>query len=168
MAVSDTTPTHIGELVADPDNRREHTPRSVGMIVDALQTVGAARSIVIDEDNVIRAGHGTVEAAAEVGITKLLVVDADGATLVAVRRSGLSAAQKRHLSLADNRATELSHWNTDGLQQDVLAGADLSKFFTEKELARVLKVTPVDLSTTPTTLTTTITCPHCGGVFDKP
>ena len=77
---------HIKDLVPDPANRRSHNPRNVGMIVDALQQVGAARSIVIDEDNVVQAGNGVVEAAAEAGITKVQVVDVDGSTLVAVRR----------------------------------------------------------------------------------
>ena len=38
------------------------------MIADSLQVVGAARSIVIDEDGMVLAGNDTIEAAAEVGI----------------------------------------------------------------------------------------------------
>lgn len=37
------------------------------MVVDALHKVGAARSIVIDENNVILAGNGVTEAAGEAG-----------------------------------------------------------------------------------------------------
>jgi len=39
----------LGDLKPDPQNARKHTRRNVGMITDALQEVGAARSIVIDE-----------------------------------------------------------------------------------------------------------------------
>src|SRR4026208_901931 len=89
-------PTHIKDLTPDPSNRRTHNPRNIGMVVDALHEVGAARSIVIDEDGVILAGNGVTEAAAEAGITKLRVIDAAGDELIAVRRSGLTAEQKRY------------------------------------------------------------------------
>src|SRR4051794_39967590 len=46
-----TPATHIKDLVEDPDNRRAHTPRNIGMIADSLQAVGVGRSIVIDEKN---------------------------------------------------------------------------------------------------------------------
>lgn len=55
--------THIGQLTQDPKNARSHTARGVGMIEEALNEVGAARSIVIDEAGVILAGNATVEAA---------------------------------------------------------------------------------------------------------
>ena len=55
-------PTHIKDLVPDPSNRRAHNPRNIGMVSDALRAVGAARSIVIDEDDVILAGNGVVHA----------------------------------------------------------------------------------------------------------
>lgn len=97
----------IADLKQDPANARKHNPRNVGMIENALNEVGAARSIVIDEDGRILAGNATVEAAAQAGIERVQVVDADGETLIAVRRSGLTEEQKRRLALFDNRAAEL-------------------------------------------------------------
>jgi hypothetical protein len=108
------------------------------MIADSLQAVGAGRSIVIDEQNQLIGGHGVVEAAAQVGITKLKVVDADGTEIVAVRRTGLTPDQKRAMALYDNRTAELSEWATDQLKDDVAAGLDLSPFFTEDELEKLL------------------------------
>jgi ParB-like chromosome segregation protein Spo0J len=159
-----TDPSHIGDLTPDPQNRRKRTSRGLGLLVDSLQKVGAARSIVIDEDNIIRAGSGTIEAAAEAGITKLVVVDADGETIVAVRRTGLTEAQKRDLSLYDNRTSELAEWDIELLQHDVTAGKDLAAFFTPKELKRLLK-TPVQLTMPEVKLEKTTTCPHCGHTF---
>lgn len=127
-------PTHIKHLVADPKNRRKHTPRNVGLIVDALHKVGAARSIVIDEKNEVLAGNATLEAAAEAGLTKVKVVEADGTEVVAVRRTGLSDNQKRDLALYDNRAAELAEWDVDQLMQDTKDGIDLSKLFYPEEL----------------------------------
>jgi hypothetical protein len=37
----------LSDLKPDPQNARKHTPRNVAMVADALQEVGAARSIVI-------------------------------------------------------------------------------------------------------------------------
>lgn len=103
------------------------------MVVDALHQVGAARSIVIDEDNVILAGNGVTEAAAEAGITKLHVVDVDGSTLVAVRRTGLTSEQKRALAIYDNRTAELAEWNAEQLKADLDAGLSLQPWFSEQE-----------------------------------
>jgi DNA modification methylase len=134
--------SHIKDLIPDPANRRKHNPRNLGMVVDALHSVGAARSIVIDEDNVVLAGNGVTEAAAEAGITKVQVVDVDGSTLVAVRRKGLSDEQKRALAIYDNRTAELAEWNSEQLQADLAAGLSLQPWFSEEEQARLLKSEP--------------------------
>jgi DNA modification methylase len=144
-----TAPAHIKDLVPDPENRRRHNPRNLGMVVDALHQVGAARSIVIDEDNVILAGNGVTEAAAEAGITKVRVVEAAGDELIAVRRSGLTPEQKRRLAMYDNRAAELAEWNPEQLAADMGAGLDLSPWFSEDELARLVKADGTDGLTDP-------------------
>jgi hypothetical protein len=99
------------------------------LLVDALHEVGAARSIVIDENNVILAGNGLVEAAGEAGITKVKVVDADGETIIAVRRTNLGEAAKHRLALFDNRSSELSEWNPEELRVSETEG-----LFTAEEL----------------------------------
>lgn len=124
--------TQIGDLTPDSRNARRHNPRNIGLLVDSLQEVGAARSIVIDEDGRILAGNGTVEAAAEAGITRVQVVDADGETIVAVRRRGLTEEQKRRLALLDNRTAELADWDAsvlEALQSDGLKLDDLFEPF---------------------------------------
>jgi DNA modification methylase len=133
---------HIKDLVPDPANRRAHNARNLGMVIEALHQVGAARSIVIDEANVILAGNGVTQAAAEAGITTVRVVDASGDELVAVRRTGLSPAQKRALAIYDNRTAELAEWSVEQLAADLQNGEDLSGFFLEEELARLLERSP--------------------------
>ncbi len=143
------SPTHIKDLVADPQNRRQHNPRNIGMVVDALQAVGAARSIVIDENNVVLAGNGVLEAAGEAGLTRLRVVEADGQEIIAVRRTGLSEAQKRHLAIADNRSAELAQWNAAQFKDDLGAGLDFKGFFTQDELQAILGKEPAGGLTDP-------------------
>lgn len=131
----------ISDLTPDPNNARRHTPRNVGMIEAALHEVGAARSIVVDEDGVILAGNATVEAAGNAGIGKVQVVDSDGETIIAVRRSGLTSEQKRKLALFDNRAAELAEWNIEALAKVLSeegAGEIVEGLWTEDELSGLL------------------------------
>ncbi len=132
------TDAHVRDLTPDPANRRAHNPRNLGLIADSLQAVGAARSIVIDEDGVVLAGNATIEAAADVGIEHVRIIEASGHELIAVRRRGLTAEQKRALALADNRAAELATWNLGQLLADADAGLDLGSFFSPVELADLL------------------------------
>ena len=94
----------LRDLKPDPQNARKHTPRNVAMVVDALQEVGAARSIVIDEKGVVLAGNATIKAAGQAGLGRVEVVDADGSEIIAVRRTNLTERQKKRLALYDNRA----------------------------------------------------------------
>jgi hypothetical protein len=133
----------LSDLKPDPTNRRTHGPRNVAMIAASLKDVGAARSIVIDEDDVILAGNGVTQAALAAGITKLRVIDAAGDEVIAVRRSGLSPTQKRALALYDNRTAELAAWSVEQLQADLTNGEDLTAFFLPDELAAILGHSPV-------------------------
>ncbi len=107
------------------------------MLVDALRVVGASRSIVVDEDGVILAGNGVVEAASQAGLSKVQIIEADGETIIAVRRRGLTDAQKRQLAIYDNRTAELAEWNVEQLAADLQNGEDLTAFFLPEELARL-------------------------------
>lgn len=125
-AIPSNDQAHLGSLTPDPRNARIHTPRNIGMIADALQAVGGGRSIVIDERGTILAGNGTVEAAGQVGITDVTVIDQEKDALIAVRRTGLTREQKVRLAIADNRAAELASWNTDVLAElATVEGVDL-------------------------------------------
>lgn len=131
-------PTTIAGLTPDPHNRRTHSPRNVEMIAAALKDVGAARSIVIDEKNEVLAGNGVLAGAAQAGLSKLQIIDADGDTIIAVRRRGLTDTQKRALAIYDNRAAELATWSVEQLQADLTNGEDLTAFFLPDELSTIL------------------------------
>ena len=136
---------HIGDLTPDPKNARRHNPQNVGMIASALQEVGAARSIVVDEDGVILAGNATVEAAAQVGIERLRVIDADGDEIIAVRRTGLTPSQKVRLALFDNRAAELAEWDTEQLSA-LAEEVELGGVFSDSDLADIFSASDDALS----------------------
>jgi len=128
FAAEADTVQNLGDLVPDPKNARKHNPKNIGMISDSLRAVGAGRSILIDEHNEIIAGNGVVEAAAEAGILRVRVVEADGNELIAVRRRNLTDEQKRKLAIYDNRTAELAEWDTDVLREFQAQGMDFAPF----------------------------------------
>ena len=155
----------LADLTPDPRNARRHNPRNVGMLEKALGEVGAARSIVIDEHGVVLAGNATIEAAARAGIEKVQVVDADGETIIAVRRTGLTAKQKTRLALYDNRTAELADWDADVIA-DLLATERelLDGLFADDELSKLIPYTepPEEFKTVDENIATEHQCPKCG------
>lgn len=127
----------LADLTSDPHNARKHTPRNVGVIEDALREVGAARSIVIDEDGVVLAGNATIDAAAAAfGDAPVRVIDANGSEIIAVRRTGLTAQQKKRLALYDNRAAELAEWDASAF--DSFTADDVAGMFTAAEVDAIM------------------------------
>ena len=126
----------ISVLKPDENNARVHNPRNIQVIVDALQKVGAGRSILIDENNKILCGNGVIEAAGIAGIDGLKIIDADGSEIVAIRRKNLTEEQKMIMSIADNRAAELSTWDVDILKD---LDVDLSWMFSDDDLESIFK-----------------------------
>lgn len=134
------TPKEIEDLIEDDKNRRMHTDRGDAMILEALKTIGPARSIVINGRSKLLAGHGVKRQARAAGVKKIKVVDGDRETLVVVRRSDLTPEEERLLAMYDNRAGELSQWNVAQLQADNVAGLNLAPFFSVSELADIFGI----------------------------
>lgn len=130
----------LRELRPDPRNARKRTERSAAMIEGSLAEFGAARSIVIDEAGTVLAGNGTIEAAASMGIERVLVVPADGNTLVAVQRTDFTERQKARYAIADNRASDLSDWDAAALADLINDDPDLNlnSYFTDSELDELM------------------------------
>ena len=141
-----SSPMKLSDLVTDPKNRRKHTTQNLDMLRDSIEQLGTGRSIVIDEHNEVIAGNATIKAAAQAGLSKVRVVEVDGSEVVAVRRTGLSAKQKRDLAIYDNRTAELAEWDMEQLAEDAADQEDLSGFFSPQEVQSILASSdPVDL-----------------------
>jgi ParB-like chromosome segregation protein Spo0J len=97
MSITRTEETRlVSSLVPYERNVKKHDAAQIAKIVESIQQFGWTQPVVIDEDNVIIAGHGRRLAALQLSIPEVPVV------VVA----GLSDAQKRALRLADNRTNE--------------------------------------------------------------
>ena len=158
--------TSIKDLKSDHKNARKRTDRSAELIKESLQRYGAARSIVIDEDNRILAGNGTIEGAKEAGINRIRVIETDGDEVIAVRRTGLTEEQKVGLALADNRTADLSEWDQEMLNR-LGEQHDISLFFSQDDLDGILEteveaLPPEDFDEVDDDITTEHRCPSCG------
>ena len=129
--------TSINSLKADHKNARKRTDRSAELIKESLERYGAARSIVVDEENRILAGNGTVEGAKAAGIKNVRIIDTEGDEIIAIRRTGLSEDEKVGLALADNRTSDLSEWDQEMLHR-LSEDHDLSPWFDEGDLAELI------------------------------
>jgi DNA modification methylase len=107
----------IDALQPDPQNPRRRTDRSADLIRASLTQFGGMRSLVVDENNVVRAGNGTLQEAKELGYTSVKIIDTDGTELIAVRRSGLKNDEWIQYGVADNRTSDLSEWDAEILLQ---------------------------------------------------
>lgn len=100
----------IDHVVPDPANARRHGTKNLKAIEASLRRFGQQKPIVIDSNNVVRAGNGTLAAAKNLGWTSIGVVrsDLDGSDMVA-------------FALADNRTSELAEWDFEVLSAVIKA-----------------------------------------------
>jgi DNA modification methylase len=127
----------INDLKQDHKNARKRTDRSAKLIAESLERYGAARSIVIDEENRILAGNGTIAGAKQAGIKNVRIIETDGTEVIAVKRTGLTEDEKIGLALADNRTSDLSDWDAEMLQQ-LSKEHDISPWFEGNDLSEII------------------------------
>lgn len=100
--------TSIEHLVPDDHNFNKGTEYGDHLMDESLRKFGLGRSILLDRNNRIIAGNKTTEKAGELGFEKVVIVETDGHTLVAVKRYDvdLDSQVGRELALADNATSK--------------------------------------------------------------
>jgi DNA modification methylase len=94
----------ISSLVFDPANARKHNQKNIDAIKGSLARFKQQKPIVVNKDNVVIAGNGTLQAAKELGWEKIAIV-----------RTDLDGTDMTAFGLADNRSAELADWDLDNL-----------------------------------------------------
>jgi ParB-like chromosome segregation protein Spo0J len=94
----------IDDLALDPNNARKHSEKNINAICESLTQFGQRKPIVINADDVVIAGNGTVEAARKLGIKALDVVRVP---------ANWSEEKIKAYALADNRTAELASWDAE-------------------------------------------------------
>ncbi len=123
-----TVSVKIADLSQDPANARKHDDRNIESIVASLRRFGQQKPIVIDMNNIVRAGNGTLEAAKRLGWDSIECVE-----------TSLNGSDAIAYAIADNRTAELAEWDSEvlaaqlnGLLTDDEALANAAGFSTEE------------------------------------
>lgn len=109
----------MSEIKLDPRNYRKHGEKNKQLIKDSLKDLGAGRSIVLDNENVVVAGNGVYEQAKQLGL-KVRIIETDGTELVAIKRTDLQTEDEKRklLAIADNKTADTSEFDFELLSND--------------------------------------------------
>jgi DNA modification methylase len=94
-------------LKPDPNNPRRHSDQQIKKIARSIETFGFVVPILVDQNNVIVAGHGRYLAAQILKMAEVPVISLEH----------LNEAKIKALRIADNRLTEISEWNDELLAE---------------------------------------------------
>ena len=115
MPTSQIKQAAVGTLRAHPANTRTHSKKQIAQIARSIRQFGFTAPIIIDENNVILAGHGRWLAARQLELSNVPVVVL----------SGLADAERRAYLLADNKLVENAGWDRGALAVELTELAPL-------------------------------------------
>jgi len=98
----------ISSLVFDPSNVRKHNEKNLRSIKGSLAKFKQQKPIVVDKNNVVVAGNGTLQMALDLGWTEIFIV-----------RTDLVGADATAFAIADNRTSELAEWDIEPLKESL-------------------------------------------------
>lgn len=93
------------------ENPRTHSDDQIAQLVGSIAEFGFTNPILIDEDGMVIAGHGRLEAASLAGMEEV-------PTIVL---PDLTDAQKRAYVIADNKLSLNSDWDPQALEREIRA-----------------------------------------------
>lgn len=99
----------ISQLKPYENNARLHDNSQIEQLANSIKEFGFVGGVIIDENNMILAGHGRIEAAKIAGLTEVPYI----------RKTDLTQEQKRAYILADNKLNDLSGWDYDLLNAEL-------------------------------------------------
>lgn len=144
-------------------NNPRHNDSAVDMVAASIRDFGFKVPIIIDENNVIVAGHTRLKAAKKLGMTEVPVSKA----------SDLTPEQIQAFRLADNKTQELSTWDFGklGEELDKIVDIDMGEFgfgseemdFSEQDLDDSNEIDLDDFEDEKFSCT----CPQCGFKFNE-
>lgn len=98
-----------GELKPYEGNARVHDEKQITAIMASIKEFGFTGVVVTNEDGMVLAGHGRLDAAKRLGL----------ATVPVRVATGLTPEQQRAYILADNKIAQMSKWDKPKLQSEI-------------------------------------------------
>ena len=143
----------IDDLIQDDHNFNKGNEQGAQLLERSFRECGAGRSVLIDKDNRLVGGNKAQKGFKAAGKKKVIIVDSDADTLVAVRRKDVSldSAEGRKMAYLDNLTTQVNlTWDQtelEAVQADV-EGFDIADFgFDIEDLPQVTFPTGEDVHT---------------------
>lgn len=99
----------IDSIFPNPRNARTHSPKQISQVRNSIKRFGWLVPLVIDEKNMIAAGHCRWECAKQMKLTEVPVI----------RASFMTDADRRAFALAENQLATLAGWDDDILQAEL-------------------------------------------------
>ena len=96
-------------------NARKHDAKQIGQLKNSISAFGFMNPIIVDALGVLIAGHGRLQAAIELGLQKVPVIEAPH----------LSDAEVKAYRLADNKIAENASWDEGLLRIELAELVDL-------------------------------------------
>ena len=123
----------IDDLIQDDHNFNKGNEQGAQLLERSFRECGAGRSVLIDKDNRLVGGNKAQKGFKAAGKKKVIIVDSDADTLVAVRRKDVSldSAEGRKMAFLDNLTTQVNlTWDETELQavQADVEGFDVADF----------------------------------------
>lgn len=132
----------LSEIVPYENNARKND-KAVKDVAESIKQCGYIAPIIVDENNVILAGHTRYKALKKLGYKEITVR----------KISGLTEEQKRKYRLLDNKTNELADWDF-GKLKDETDGLDFSEFDIDwgieedTETISVIEDAPIEIDNT--------------------
>ena len=93
----------LTSLKPNKNNPRTHSKKQIRQIAESIHEFGFIQPILIDEDKIVLAGHGRLEAAKLLGMKRIPTISIEHMT----------KAQIRVFMIADNKLAENARWDQD-------------------------------------------------------
>lgn len=108
---------NVNELKPYEKNARKNKA-AVAIVKQSIQKFGFRNPILIDQNKVIIAGHTRLEAAIELGIKKVPVIEIND----------LTETQIKAFRIMDNKSSEFAQWDYNLLKEEFHALEDTDEF----------------------------------------
>lgn len=155
------------EIIPYANNSRTHSITQIQQVASSIKEFGFNNPILIDENKVVIAGHGRLEAAQKLNLDAVPTI-----TLI-----GLSEAQRKAYVIADNKIALNSEWDEELLKIEMERLKELDFDleligFDDEQLKKILlepDFSPADedeQGALDELDPKWIDCPHCGKEFD--
>lgn len=151
----------ISEIIPYENNPRKNE-QAIEIVAKSIKEFGFRNPILIDEKNIILAGHTRRDAAI------MLKYE----TAPCIRIEDLTELQKKAFRIMDNKSSEKASWDYEQLKAEFTdlksSGYDLGMTgFEELEINSVFEDSDNDAKTTEKLGNLVITCPKCSHKFKK-